>query len=365
MSETESDREDELLHPRETVQLFGHDEAERTLARCYAQGRLPPAFLIGGPRGLGKATLAYRFARILLSGARIDPERAHPLHMEPGHQIFRLVAAQAHPDLLVLRRPFDEKTKKLKAGIPVDEVRRVHTLFGHRAGAGAYRVCIVDAADALAAPAANALLKTLEEPPQRSVFLLIAHAPARLLPTIRSRCRKLNLTPLDAAAMDAFLARQNPAPAPADRVMLSHLAQGRPGRALVLHTSGGLPLYRELVSLLASLPRPDPLRVHALADRLSRPAEEGQYRLAVELMQGVVQGAVEWTCGAARGAVDEPTRTLAAKLAALAPVERWALLWEKIDGMARRAEAPLSLDKRQVILSSFEALSGVASGVAA
>jgi DNA polymerase-3 subunit delta' len=356
MSETESDRENELSHPRERAALFGHEEAERTLARCYAQGRVPAAFLIGGPRGLGKATLAYRFARILLAGARIDPEAKQPLQIDPGRQIFRLVAAQAHPDLLVLRRPYDEKTKKLKSSIPVDEVRRVHTLFGHRAGAGAYRVCIVDAADALAPPAANALLKTLEEPPARSVFLLIAHAPARLLPTIRSRCRRLSLAPLSAPAMDGFLAQQDPAPSPADRAILGRLAQGRPGRALVLFSGDGLALYRELSALLESLPKPDPARVHALAERLSRPQEEEQYRLALSLLEGMIQRVVESAGGLAS---DQGERALTAKLANLAGLERWAGLWEKIGGLGRRADA-LQLDKRQVILSSFEALSGVA-----
>jgi hypothetical protein len=143
MSEQDSDREGDLPHPRERTDLFGHVTAERALAQSYAEGRVPPAWLIGGPRGLGKATLAYRFARILLSGTKIDPQAALPLQMASTHPIFRLVAAQAHPDLMVLRRPYDEKAKRLKANIPLRPSRRRRRLPGlhRRCGRFAERQC--------------------------------------------------------------------------------------------------------------------------------------------------------------------------------------------------------------------------------
>jgi len=346
MSETESDREGELPHPREASALFGHEEAERALMQAYAQGRVPPAFLIGGPRGIGKATLAYRFARVLLSGTPAADKT-----------VARLVSAQAHPDLLVLRRPYDEKTKKLKSQIPVEEVRKIHSLFGLRASGAGYRVCIVDTADDLNAAAANALLKTLEEPPPRSVFLVLAHAPARLLPTIRSRCRRLTLKPLDEPAMNRVLDEALPALGAGERQALAALAGGRPGRALMLAEAGGLALYKELTGLLESLPKGDPARLHQFAERLSRPAEEQSYRTAMELLLGFIARMIEGAAGLAK----TPDHALAQRLASRASLEGWAELWEKVGGLVARADA-LSLDRRQVVLTSLEGVQRLAAG---
>jgi DNA polymerase III subunit delta' len=361
VSETESDREGELPHPRETQELFGHEEAERALARVYAQGRVPPAFLIGGARGLGKATLAYRFARVLLSGRPIDPEAPAPLGPGAGTHAARLLAAQSHPDLLVLRRPYDEKTRKLKSQIPVDDVRKIHSLFGHRAGGLGYRVCIVDTADDLGTAAANALLKTLEEPPASAVFLLIAHAPSRLLPTIRSRCRRLMLKPLEAGAMERFLGAKLPALAPPERRALCELAGGRPGRALTLAEAEGLALYEEVTALLETAPKGDPARLHHFAERLSRPAEEQSYRTAMELLTGFIARAIEARAGLDAPPAEARIGALRVKLLGRGNLEGWAALWEKIHVLVARADA-LSLDRRQVVLTSFEDVFRLAAG---
>src|SRR6516165_3631090 len=183
--------------PRETTVLFGHDGAEREFLAVYRSGRVPHAWLIGGEPGIGKATLAYRIARFVL--AHPDPSRVPDvasLAVDPDHRTVRRIAASAHPDLLTLERTVGD-TGKLRTVITVDQVRRLSTFFGSTAGEGGWRVCIVDSADELKYPeGSNALLKMLEEPPQRSLFLLVSHAPGRLLPTIRSRCRRLALRPL-------------------------------------------------------------------------------------------------------------------------------------------------------------------------
>ena len=202
MSAAEARDDTDPPHPRETTVLFGHAEPEQVLLEAYRSGRIPHAWLIGGPNGIGKATLAYRMARFVL--ANPDPtapavRKATSLTLPNDDRTVRRIAAQGHPDLLVLERVVNEKTGKLYTVIRVDDVRRTVPFFGSTAGEGGWRVAIVDTADELQYPqAANALLKILEEPPRNALLLLISHAPARLLPTIRSRCRRLSLRPLSA-----------------------------------------------------------------------------------------------------------------------------------------------------------------------
>ncbi len=357
----ESDREGGLPHPRETLDLFGHEDAARAFAQAVVSGRMPSAWLIGGPRGVGKATLAYRMARVLLGNHEIDPAAPDPLHVSAGDKIARQVASLTHPDLLILRRPWDEKTKRFKQSLPVEEVRRIHGFFGRHASAGGWRVCIVDAADDLNANAANALLKTVEEPPRRSVFLIIAHAPARLLPTIRSRCRRLLLKPLDEAPVERLLSQRVPDLSADDRVALARLAEGRPGRALVLAAEGGLALYQDLSALLNAVPAPDPARLYALADRLARADAEQTYRTATELLN-------LWLTRLVRQGAERPgTEILAGEgahmttLRAGASLERWVEVWENFQHLVARADA-VALDRRHVILSLFAALGRVATG---
>src|SRR5262245_60289022 len=225
--------------PRQTTSFFGHGGAEQVLLEAYRSGRFPHAWLIGGPPGIGKATLAYRMARFVLAhpDARAPEVRsATSLAMPEDDRTVRRIAAQGHPDLLVLERVVNEKTGKLYTVIRVDDVRRTVPFFGSTAGEGGWRIAIVDTADELQYPqAANALLKILEEPPPNALLLLISHAPARLLPTIRSRCRRLILRPLAQAdvARGAAAALGRSAAAP-ELEEASSLAEGSVGRALTL-----------------------------------------------------------------------------------------------------------------------------------
>src|SRR5579859_180902 len=187
--------------PRETSAFFGHHDAEMALLSAYRSGRIPHAWLIGGAQGIGKATLAYRMARFVL--AHPDPrsatvQRADGLNVDPSDPAARRIAAEAHGGLLVLQRTANDKGV-MRTVITVDETRETIGFFGSTAAAEGWRVCIVDTVDELNPNAANALLKTLEEPPRQSLFLLISHAPGRVLPTILSRCRRLPLRPLETA----------------------------------------------------------------------------------------------------------------------------------------------------------------------
>src|SRR3954464_9268274 len=170
-----------MPHPRATGELFGHAEAEQTLLDAYRGGRIPHAWLIGGEAGIGKATLAYRMARFVL--AHPDPkapavQAARSLALDPNHPVARQVAGQSHPDLLVLERTENDKGT-LRTEIVVAQTDRTVSFFGSTAGAGGWRVCIVDSTDELNLASANKLLKILEEPPERALFLLVSHAPGR------------------------------------------------------------------------------------------------------------------------------------------------------------------------------------------
>ncbi len=186
-------------HPRHVYSLIGHERAEAEMLSAYREGRLPHAWLIGGKEGIGKATLAWRFARFIL--ANPDPttkavREARNLHVEPNHSAARLLAGLAHPDFALIRREWQGATKRLASEIAVEAVRQGLQVFQLSAAFGGWRIAIVDSAEDLNRNSANALLKIVEEPPQRSLILIVSHRPGQVLPTIRSRCRRLRLDPL-------------------------------------------------------------------------------------------------------------------------------------------------------------------------
>ena len=275
MSAAGADTDDDIGVPlsHETTSLFGHGDAERTLIDAYGTGRVPHAWLIGGPPGIGKATLAYRFARFVL--AHPDPnatevQSAQTLELPPDHPVARHVAAQAQCDLLVLERQINEKTGKLYQDIRVEDVRRTVSFFGSTAGEGGWRVAIVDSVDELNDSGANALLKILEEPPRRALLLLVSHAPGRVLPTIRSRARPLMLRPLSventARAVAQALERNVEEP---ELRAAANVADGSVARALTLLEGSALALRQRVLDLLGQLPNPDRRALHALGDAIT------------------------------------------------------------------------------------------------
>ena len=272
MSQQNDDDIDEALHPRETAVLFGHAAAETALLAAYRAGRMPHGMLIAGPKGIGKATLAYRIARFILShpdSTAMDVQDAASLQVDPTSPVARRVAAQAQPDLLVIERTVNERGV-LRNQIAVDDIRRTVPFFGSTAGEGGWRIAIVDAVDDLNRSGANALLKVLEEPPTRGLLLLIAHSTARVPPTVRSRCRIISLRPLaeeDVAAALAAASGLEP-----DNPEIAGATVGSDGsvaRALTLLEKDALTLRQQALDLLARLPAVDPANLHALGDALA------------------------------------------------------------------------------------------------
>ena len=264
--------EEQAQHPRDNGLLFGHAAAEAALLSAYRSARVPHAFLIVGPRGIGKATLAYRMARFVL--AHPDPaaaavKAATSLAVDESHPVARRITARAQADLLVLERTPNEKGV-LRQQIAVDDVRRAVPFFGSTAGEGGWRVAIVDAVDELNRSSANALLKVLEEPPQRALLLLVAHSAARVPATMRSRCRTLVLRALDEADVARAVAAASGADAADPQVVAAAAAaEGSVARALAMLDDEALALRRQALDLLARLPQLDANALHALGDAVA------------------------------------------------------------------------------------------------
>lgn len=351
----ESDRAGELLHPRERQELFGHEAAALTLATAARSGRLHHAWIIAGPKGVGKATLAWRFTRALLAhGPSACPD---DLAVSPDHPVSRLVSALTHPDVLLIRRPWDPERKRVRTVVVVDEVRRLRSFFSQHASGGGYRIAIVDSADDMNIQAQNSLLKILEEPPARSLLLLISQVPGALLPTTRSRCRTLTLRPLDAETMREAMAVLAPGIEGEQRDLLAALANGAPGRAAELAETEALTLYRDIGDLLLNLPRLNGAKLFGLAERLARAQpERGVFQFVTLLSQieeRVIRGAY---------AVQPPVPgedALLRHLRAAVPLDRWSELRDDLREKAAQAEE-LNLDKKQLVLNTFFAIEAAA-----
>jgi len=226
-------------HPRETPRLFGQEPAEQGFLAAWRDDRLHHAWLLRGPRGIGKATLAYRIARALIADGPGPGQAGAPATLDAPQDcpVATRIHARSEPCLAVLRRAVNDKTGRLRSQIAVDDVRAVRRFLSLSAADGGWRVVIVDAADEMNRSAANALLKVLEEPPARTALLLVAHSPAALLPTIRSRCRTLDLRPLGPAELAAALTQAGAPVAEAEAGPLALIA-GNEGQGLRHSTLG-------------------------------------------------------------------------------------------------------------------------------
>jgi len=348
--------------PRAAVDLVGHGAAERMFLDAAAAGRIAGAWLLTGPEGIGKATLAFRLARYLLAGKAGGDMFGAPddLAVDPDDPVFHRVAASAHADLLTIERSVNPKTGKMRSEIVIEDVRRMLPFFHQSAGEGGWRIAIVDGAELMNRSAANAALKLIEEPPRRSLVLLVSHAPSRLLPTIRSRCRTVALQALGLEQVDVLVARYRPDLDEADRHPLALLSDGSPGRALRLAELGGLDLYRDLIGLLSRLPKLPPGDVHGLADKLARPTNDMAFRTTLDLLRWWLARLVRQGAGgmAPEPVIEEEGR-LVAQLLALPGLERWLDVWEKVGRLQERA-IRVNLDRKQVVLSSFGAMENAA-----
>jgi DNA polymerase-3 subunit delta' len=332
--------------PRETGELYGHTEAEAALLDAYRSGRIPHAWLIGGENGVGKATLAYRMARFVL--AYPDPtmpevRNATSLAVPADHPVTLRIAGQAQAGLLVLERVINEKTGKLFTEIRVEDVRRTVPFFGLAAGGDGWRIAIVDPVEDLNRSGENALLKVLEEPPPRALLLLVSHAPGRVLPTIRSRCRMLMLRPLAADDVVRAVAAATDLTEGSDEIRAAaDAAGGSVGRALALLEGDALELHRQVDDLLARLPDVDPRALHALGDEIAG-TEAAPLAAFMEAVNAWLSARLDST--------PQDSRSLA----------RVAEVWDSVNRAARDAET-YKLDRKPLVFSIFGQLAETARG---
>ncbi len=369
--------------PRENPHLRGHEDAEGVLKEAFDGGRLAHAWLISGPEGIGKATLAYRFARYVLSdgagapdsgspaaaglfGEELPPEdgaddpdqEEGPLYLAPTHPVFKRVAGGGHTDLMSVERTINDKTGKLRTEIVVDDVRMIGNFFHFTAGEGGWRVVVIDCADEMNINAANAVLKVLEEPPPKALLLLVSHNPGRLLPTIRSRCRKLSLQPLAEDTVASLVRGWRLDLEGEDTQSLATLADGSPGRALALAGEGGLELYRDMMALLETLPRLDVAALHALSGRLGKSGADDAFRTASGLLRWWLARMILAAAGSGRHRVTAVTgseKALMDRLGGMVSLDRWFEGWEKINRLLSKTDQ-INLDRKQVVLNVFLAL---------
>ncbi|MCF6304261.1 MAG: DNA polymerase III subunit delta' [Rhodobacteraceae bacterium] len=348
----EPDRIEDAPHPRENKPLIGQQQAEADFLSAYNTGRLHHAWLIGGPRGIGKATLAWRIARFLLStepaGMFGQPEN---LSSPDAHPVTRRINALAEPGVYICRRGWDEKKKRLKTVITVDEVRKLKSFFTMSATDGGWRVAIVDAAEELNSAAANALLKILEEPPEKAIILLVSHQPSKLLPTIRSRCRMLRCETL--GADDLLQVLQQTGFEANNPQALAELAIGSPGDAIRLISGNGIETYQNIINILAkapNLPRP---ALTALGNSCAARGNAEFYASVITLVELALVRMARHGAKAKMHAATPQEMAVFEKLCHSEPQSRiWAELQQQLTGRIAHAVA-VNLDPAQVILDTF------------
>ncbi|SLN45275.1 DNA polymerase III subunit tau [Roseovarius albus] len=371
-AQPEADRIDGAPHPRETVMLFGQDAAETTFLSAFNAGRLHHAWLLAGPRGVGKATLAWKIARFLLATPDSDdgglfgeglPDPA-TLDIDTEHPVARRLLAGSDPGLYRITRGLNEKTGKLRDAIVADNVRELNQFLQLSSVDGGRRVVIIDSADEMNTQAANALLKMLEEPPERTTFLLITHQAARLLPTIRSRCRVLRLATLETDVIGRALSQAGVDPGE-DAAALAALSGGSVGEAIRLINQDGLKIYDELVQIIAGLPqRFDRQRAMQLAESITGKEAAQKLDLLLVLINLLL------TRMAQTGAYGHPPAIPASEgeqeaFMRLAPDaiqgRRWADCAQEISSRARHGQS-VNLDPVALVLDTVFSIQKTAAG---
>lgn len=327
----------ELVHPRDAARLDGLEGAEQAFLHALERGRLHHAWLLVGPEGVGKATFAYRAARRLL-GARPEPAYG-TLGADPEDPVFRQVAGRAHPDLMVLER--DEPEGKARKTIPVDEARALPEFFSKSPGRAAYRVAIIDSADDLGPSAANAVLKTLEEPPERGVLLLVSSRPGALLPTIKSRCRRLVFAaPPTEDAVRWLTAAADVTVEEAYGYL--RMARGAPGRALRLARTGALEIDKAARELVDKLPQIDNAAALHMADGFRGPAGAERFGLAIDRIAAALHD-----------------RAAAAALDGRGAFDRWAEAWAMLSDLPGEVDG-INLDRGDAFFTALGRLGALA-----
>lgn len=338
-----------MTHPRANAELIGHRMAEDTLADGYLRNTLHHAWLICGPKGIGKATLAYRFARFLLA-AGLKDRGGEGLAVAESDPVFQRVAQSGHGDLFCVERGYDVQKKRLRTEITVSDVRGLGLFFSRTAAEGGWRVAIIDAADEMNNNAANAVLKVLEEPPSKTVLLLICHRPGRLLPTLRSRCRLLTLNPLSADDVAALLAQHLPDLPEERRVLLTSLSEGSIGKALMLEQTGGV--FEELLDLL-SHPSLPPEALHRFCGQFNGVDKADAFETVTDLLVWLLGRMIHFTATGTLPPGRSPAEQQFCQISARSrPTSDWLAVLDEINRIIAATKG-LHLERRQALLSIF------------
>jgi len=352
---SQPDSESLAKPPRANPDLVGQEEAERTLLAACASGRMPHAWLIAGQGGIGKATLAFRFARYIFAESG---RRPNSLQIDGSHPVFHRVAAGGHADLLTVERQFDEERGRQRKEIAVDDVRRIAPFLHLTAAEGGWRIVILDGADGMNRAGQNAVLKILEEPPHGALLLLLTERPSALLPTIRSRCRLLTLPPLSDTTVERLIVQYRPDIDANAGARLATAAAGSIGRALEIARNDGLVLLGQFLAIAGGR-EVDWAAGHALGDKLAPAAADESYRAFAQLLVDLLSRAARELGRGVQGKRTELVpgeHELVARLGQGGQLERALEVWEKVSHLFTRSDSA-NLDRRLTVISALDAVS--------
>lgn len=350
----EPDRVEGAPHPRHAPSVIGHARQTSDVL-ASVNGQMHHAWLLTGPKGIGKATFAWAMAATLLAqptdAGFLGPDPVTELAIQSDHPVKTRLAALSEPRLALVRRGWDTKTKRLKSQITVDEIRKLNGFLGLSAPDGGRRIVLIDTVDQMNTAAANAVLKLLEEPPAKVVFLLVSHQPGGLLPTIKSRCRVLRFDPLPQNDLTAIVSQTGHDLTPEQETAISALAQGSAGRAIELLGQGGTALYNEIIAVLASCPNLDRNAALTLANSATGRGTEDRRDLILLLFETALSRLARTGAGAPphQHVSAEEASTLNRLSPTLYAGQTWAEAAETLPRAARTALA-VNLDPSGVIL---------------
>lgn len=351
---------DVLSHPKENSRFVGHIDAEKALLSAFNNGTMPHAWLFSGPKGIGKASLAYRFARFVLANSAHDNLFADgdisSLDVDKEHPAFSKIASGSHSDLMVLETGYDSKTDSVVREIKVDDVRRITKFFQLTSSETPYRIVIIDSVDEMNVNAANSILKLLEEPPANSLLLLVCHSLGNVLPTIKSRCRHLRMNPLDEGVLTDWLSGEVGVGNKDEIEEIIALSKGSPGMALMLHYANGVEIYTQILTVLAHMPRVDLAEIERLAEIVVVKDSAVPWQLFGYLLEFFLYSAVALKrFDPAFSGVVGKEDVLFKRIQLQSGLEKQFEICEKVTGAIQDSER-YNLQKKVVILNVFNML---------
>lgn len=357
-----------LKDPRYSDFCIGHQNVEQQILDLYESGQMPHALIFSGPRGIGKATFAYRVGRFLLKqglknsdqgglfGEALPSEPLTTLDVANDDPVFSKIAAGGHPDFITIERAIDPKKGTRKAALDVDTARKVTPFLRMTSSEGGWRVVIIDDADTMNRNAQNALLKILEEPPKNTILILIAHRIGAMIPTIRSRCRTINFQSLNESHMDQLLDKVAGSALSGDeKAMIMAMAEGQIGKAIDLYENDGLETLQSLIKLCAAWPELPWVEIHHMADQIGRAGQENAYK-AFEQSFLWMTSTMTFAKAKGQSALQKPlNQGVFASMMAHYSLEQWLNICENLKEHFERARYA-NLDKRQAVLAAFSYL---------